>query len=449
MARLLSQPVTNRLTKHATDPDLLLCEVRDKAFVYDVNSLMCYELDERDTLETIDGLNCCPQFPASHLPGVVMLVFEATQACNIACKYCFARNYYDDQTSRLSLPLAERALRYFFLNYKPKQHKPQIGFFGGEPLVNWPLIPYVVDTARAILGPQGTDPRFSMTTNAILVNHERAEYLAKQNFSFIVSLDGPAILHDELRVDKQGVGTYDRVIQGVRQLSMSGNKRITFRSTFGKGTVQLVNRLEHLNALCDGGLGTGVSVEPVSLSESSCVGEVAGLGFTEQEARQLLDEYLEGADWFIARIKAGKRARWFQITKTLERLLYTRPACSECGGGVGYASVASDGTIYACHREMDTQIGNIYEGGIDERLRAKWSDNRMYSRPDCMKCPLRYMCGGGCRQESLTNNQDITKPYGVACAFRWVFFKTALWIMSVLSHQELRQAIPNPTQRKR
>ena len=43
-------------------------------------------------------------------------------------------------------------------------------------------------------------------------------------------------------------------------------------------------------------------------------------------------------------------------------------------------------------------------GGL---VRAKWKDNRLYARPDCVACPIKYVCGGGCRIDSLERHGDI------------------------------------------
>jgi uncharacterized protein len=422
-------------------------EIRDRRFVLDTNSLACYQLEDQETVEHVDLLDRAPQFPRSHLPGVVVLVLEATHACNLRCRYCFVQTFYENQASTMSVDTGLEAINHFFSDYK-NRIPPSLGFFGGEPLLNWGLIEAATPYMSAFFSQKRLMPRFSCTTNATLVDEQKADFFRKHRFSFIVSLDGPQELHDLIRVKANGKGSFEDTMRGLSILSDRGVRGITLRGTFTKNAVQLTERLSFLNRLCEQGIAQGVSVEPVSLTESTCMRNGEEIGFTEQSALECREEYLRAADWFVDTIRKGGRPRWHQVQKTLERLAWTQHAPSECGASQGYVAVAPDGEIFSCHREMNTGIGNLHTGGIDEAKRAEWADNRLYCRPKCMQCPIRWVCGGGCREESKTNCASIHEPWPVACAFKRLFVESALWILSELDESELRRVVSPPRRRK-
>jgi radical SAM protein with 4Fe4S-binding SPASM domain len=99
------------------------------------------------------------------------------------------------------------------------------------------------------------------------------------------------------------------------------------------------------------------------------------------------------------------------------------------------------GHLFACHREGKSIIGHL-DTGVDEELRAKWKDNRLYTRPDCIACPIKYACGGGCRMNSLDRHGDIRKPDEVDCFLKRRMFEEALWIMCELGPEKLQEIFP-------
>lgn len=361
---------------------------------------------------------------------------------------CFVQNLYDDLDSDLTFETARRALDDFCVDGSIQS----LGFFGGEPMMNWPLVLQIHAYASAKF--RKRKPGWHMTTNGTLMSEKRTKWLAKNGFGFIVSLDG-APEHNILRATVDGRNSYSLVRRGLERMREEGlGSRITLRGTFTarvldeNNPMALVDRIEHLNQLCDQGFGNHVSVEPSDLSETACIGKVDEDRWEtvgEDEMIRLFEPlYFNVAKWYCDRVRRGQIPRFHHTGKLLQRLVYALHGASECGAGHGYLSVAGGGKLYACHREQNSYLGNINEGGIDERLRAKWIDNRLYSRETCMTCPLRWWCGGGCREASVGAYEDITKPVTADCKFKWLWFKMHLWIMSELAPDMLRKACEAP-----
>jgi len=387
------------------------------------------------------------------------IVLQATHCCNLACKYCFVEGYYPDNAAHMNFNVAKNAIDFLCDFSKGVS----IGFFGGEPLMNWDLITQVVDYVKSVNREKGPKckcggkkdctvcgglgvlpPSFHVTTNGTLLNEERVKFLAENKFSLIVSIDGPKEIHDANRVDSKGMGSYDKVMQGLELIKKYPVlvRANTLRSTFTCQVESIVPMLEHLNELCDLGYASWVSVEPCELTESRCTYQ-KDLEIKDEHLPKLARVYEEASRWWVDRAKRGLVPRFHNIHKMLERIFYCIHSGTECGGGVGYMSVNGLGEIFACHREAGTKIGDL-RTGIDEFLRAKWIDNRIYTRIGCSDCEIKYICGGGCRQDSMVEYGDIHLPSEIQCKIKKLWFLCSALILEWCPKELIQKNVRNP-----
>ncbi|MGD1002779.1 MAG: radical SAM protein [Candidatus Brocadiia bacterium] len=417
--------------------------------LYDVHSMAAVEVDDKRIeqpgwVQSLHehGLNCAekPQFRFFHQTECLYLILEATHACNLACQYCFVRNYYPEQGGMMTMDTARKAIDLL----SPKQ-PVSVGFFGGEPLLNWDLIAGVTAYAKDLAAKRGVASRLHITTNATLLDEERIRFLDANGFSLIVSLDGPEEMHNRMRPGKSAaLNSQQATVANLRKFKGRGLAlRTTLRSTFTGAGIEMLPRIEYLNALIEDGCASHMSVEACSLNETACLRLPDGhpLAITPAHYDALAQEYHLAANWYVAQVRAGKRPSLQQFAWALRRLLYTQHSCTECGAGCGYLSVDPDGHLFACHREGKSVIGHL-DTGVDEELRAKWKDNRFYARPDCIVCPIKYLCGGGCRMNSLDRHNDIRRPDEMDCFLKRRMFEEALWIMCELGPETLRAIFP-------
>ena len=460
MFRVLNANVECETRTAPAEPRVEVVRLPGHTILYDVNSMVAVEVDERLADEFAgDGA------PDVRFPGLVQwplkpqfafhdqkecrsLVLEATHACNLACQYCFVRNYNPEQAGMMTMDVARRAIDMI-----PPGRPLSVGFFGGEPLLNWKLIQGVVEYVSQLAEKRQVTKGFHVTTNAILLDGERIRFLDENGFSMIVSLDGPEAIHNALRPAKTAnVNSHAATLANVRKLKGTAQlrQRTTLRSTFTGLGSDLVARLEYLNGLVWDGCASHVSVEPCSLNETACLRLPDGhpLAITPAHFDALTQDYHAAAQWYVTQVRAGKRPAFHHFMKPLERMLYTLHAPSECGAGCGYLAVDPTGNIYGCHRESKSLIGHL-DTGIDEELRAKWKDNRLYGRPACMACALKYVCGGGCRLDSLERHDDIHRPDETGCFFKRRMFEESLWILCELGPEKLQTLIRNPRAARR
>jgi sulfatase maturation enzyme AslB (radical SAM superfamily) len=76
--------------------------------------------------------------------------------------------------------------------------------------------------------------------------------------------------------------------------------------------------------------------------------------------------------------------------------------------------------------------------GVDEQARAIWLENRLHLRRKCPTCWCRFICGGGCRAESLEHEEDYTRPYGAACVILQMVIAQTIELLSGLTDAQLR-----------
>ena len=151
-----------------------------------------------------------------------LLTLELTQQCNLRCDYCCFGEHYPQtrrpSTSPMSFETARKAVTAF-INHRPK--RAGIGFYGGEPLLEFDLLKQIVLFAEEQAGQFATSVGFSITTNGTLLTDEKIHFLAQHEFSVLVSLDGDKKSHDRYRIfrnqnrPEKRIGSFDTVIKNM------------------------------------------------------------------------------------------------------------------------------------------------------------------------------------------------------------------------------------------
>lgn len=151
--------------------------------------------------------------------AVRLLVLQPTPFCNLDCDYC----YLPDRAARDRMsPAVVEATLTNIIRAGLLPDRLSVVWHAGEPLAVPPAFyREAFDCIRSVLG--GRCPvRHSIQTNATLIDPAWCELFRAYDVRVGVSLDGPARIHDRHRVDRRGLGTHAKVLEGIDQLRRHG-----------------------------------------------------------------------------------------------------------------------------------------------------------------------------------------------------------------------------------
>src|SRR6266567_6753835 len=156
---------------------------------------------------------------AQPMPRIHLLVVQPTPFCNIDCRYC----YLPDRTNKAVV--ADATLANLFSQVLASgwvRDGVTVVWHAGEPMVL--PIDFYRKAFRLIDGlkPAGLTVSHSFQTNGTLIDDAWCEFVAEEQISVGVSIDGPQRLHDINRVTRSGRGTFERTIAGIRRLRRHG-----------------------------------------------------------------------------------------------------------------------------------------------------------------------------------------------------------------------------------
>ncbi|MCU0727841.1 MAG: radical SAM protein, partial [Planctomycetes bacterium] len=166
-----------------------------------------------------------PEPPPRAERSFVSLYLLLTQTCNLQCVYCLdgRETYQTGRRLRMSLEIARASVEKYLRSLLPKGHL-EIVFFGGEPLLNWPLVKKVIRFCEAELKPKVPDRTFNyhLTTNLASLPADLIEWATRHRITFLCDVDGPAELHDRTRPFRNGDPSFATIAAHVRRLADAG-----------------------------------------------------------------------------------------------------------------------------------------------------------------------------------------------------------------------------------
>lgn len=329
----------------------------------------------------------------SPVPPLSSLSLNVAQSCNMACGYCYAdEGRFGGHSRRMSREVARQAVDRLISEAAPSSDL-LVGFMGGEPLLNRQLVHDIAVYASEQAALAGHRARFSITTNATLLNAADAMLFHEYPFCVQVSIDGPPAVNDRSRPMQDGGGSYARVMRGLDLLNGAGRPRqLSARVTVTRGSGELEASLDHLIGL--GFDDAGFALAVFSPSDLLQVGP-ADLG-------GLLRQMVNCGRKCLAEIKVGRNYPFTNFLTAMEEIHRGTHRPYPCGAGAAYLSASAEGKLYACHRLVEDPafaMGDIWSGS-DHEARARHLRDRHVDRMEpCRSCWARYLCGGGCYHE--------------------------------------------------
>ncbi len=340
---------------------------------------------------------------------VKALCLHVAHTCNLNCSYCFAsQGKYHGGRAVMSFEVGRRALDFLIENSGSRVNL-EVDFFGGEPLMNWDVVKELVAYARTQEEPHNKKFRFTLTTNGMLIDDDVIDFANREMHNVVLSLDGRKEIHDRLRVDYAGQGSYDRIVPKFRELvERRGGKRYYMRGTFTHANPDFTRDLFHM---ADLGFDQ-LSMEPVVCAPS----DPAAL--TEEDLPIVLEQYEILAKEMLRREKEGRPITFYHYMLDLTGgpCIYKR--ISGCGSGTEYMAVTPWGDLYPCHQfvgEEAYKLGDIWQGVTNTAVRDEFKACNAYARPACADCWAKLYCSGGCAANAYHASGSIKGVYDYGC----------------------------------
>jgi uncharacterized protein len=158
---------------------------------------------------------CFSGYPDLHIVSI-------TDRCNHICTYCQASSRYigNRVTAHKVDPQQLDRIVHFVL--KSSNDRFTVEFQGGEPLLNFGAIEYLVHQFEEAARYQKKAVRFRLVSNLTTITREVASYLALHPFTVSTSLDGLPELHNAFRRCPEGDDSYSRAVAGINLLCRHG-----------------------------------------------------------------------------------------------------------------------------------------------------------------------------------------------------------------------------------
>ncbi len=374
--------------------------------------LSCYEevkqLYEEGVLFSEDDYERFAKYSVAAPVKAMCLLVE--QDCNLRCEYCFAGtgDYGTGKRMHMDYKTGRKALDFLLENSGDRENL-ELDFFGGEPLMNWDVVKRLVEYGRSKEKDYGKRFRFTITTNGMLLDEEKTDFINKEFSNVVMSVDGRPEVNDRVRKRVDGTGCYDRIMDKFKTLAQKRNyENYYVRGTFTKYNLDFANDVLHLY---EQGFDQ-ISVEPVTSEPEK------SYALTDKDLPAIFMEYERLADIILEHDRQGKHFNFFHFMLDLDQGPCAIKRLRGCGSGNEYVAITPDGDIYPCHQFVgydEYKMGNINDGTFSMDIKNRFAAAHIYTKEDCSKCWAKFYCSGGCNANNFIYTGNILTAHKLSC----------------------------------
>lgn len=365
--------------------------------------------------------------------------------CNIDCTYCFyleKEALYPERNKNWRM--SDDTLETYISQHIAAQSGNAVIFAwqGGEPtMMGLPFFRRVVELCDKYAN--GKKIEHALQTNGIVINDEWAQFFAENRFLIGLSIDGPAHLHNQYRVNRAGKGTHQQVVAAMALLK-------THHVEFNTLTVVGKHNVAHAREVYDFLLAAGSRhmqfiplVERMSTTESSVLnlvlpGESAAALAPWTVPSWQFGEFLNAIfDLWICRDVGRVSVQMFDVA--LAAWTGQPPVLCVHSATCGHAfALESNGDLYNCDHFVYPEhlLGNIHQQRIEEmnnsaQAIAFGQAKRDTLTPDCRRCDFRFVCHGGCPKHRFAVSPAGHPGHNYLCTGYKNFFQHITRTMNV------------------
>lgn len=374
------------------------------------------------------------------VPSPSNFMLFLTQDCQLRCTYCFEDHRKNEQ---MSLATAIKAVDFLYRSTTEDKRTPSVSLFGGEPLLRWgevivPLITYIRDNFEKF--------GISMTTNGLLLDSEKLQFLQDNEVKLMLSIDGAEKGHNATRAYVDGCPTFEDLLPTI-DLLIEKASHVPFRMTVTPSNVQyFYDSVEWFH-------NRGVQnfrAFPNVYEEWSA------------DAIAMLDKQLQLYNKYIYDcVMSGQRSliidtyeyyfkkiliKQYEEANNSCRTSYFCQTCNRCGIGLlGNFMCNYKGDIFTCDRYVIADeanpcfVGNLDDGVSIEKIDRLYELNNARSlynpNLECDTCPLNTICSGGCVPVNYQLTGDFTQVPSSYCNYNRILYKNVVDLLNIFEKE--------------
>lgn len=339
-----------------------------------------------------------------------------TQECNLACKYCYMSN----EKAYMSKDVVDLMKKYISdLLYDFKTNTYSIVFFGGEPLLNWDIIKYIVNNFKN----DSRLERFVLLTNGIRLTEEKKKWLTDNNVGISVSFDG--LWNESNRVFTNENPSLDFYLK---------NKEL-----FEGISPKIMVSPKCIDSLCDN-YDFFIREFNNYFPDFSLVRDDI---WTENDIQKFKKELRKLTLKQIENINNGIETLVGFYSLAFSDIIFNSKHSKRhfgCFAGVNGLAVFPNGDIYPCGRFGSAKRYKLYELNKDKLIKF---ENVILSNPqsydpcvieDCKECDIYQWCNAGCSFQQIKeeNGELIAKPIKSICDLYKVIYGEFIYMWNEL-----------------
>ncbi len=318
-----------------------------------------------------------------------------THRCNLNCTYCYRKNRQgsmDEETLKNAID--------FLLSHSHK--RLSINFFGGEPLLEYPLLVSAISYALE----QGKECQrgitFSINTNGTLMNRNILNLVRQTPTGITLSIDGVPKAHNTHRKTPQGEGSFQMLYEKI-PLFLEIKNRVHIRMTVTSETVKyMLDSVKYI-------YGLGFKSLAIAMDRSGV--------WTDLSKNLYAKQYKDILEWYLDILRKEEKFYLVDLDYGSVSLDFPYPSKGiPCKAATSAIAIGIDGKIYPCYRFVgleETCIGDIFHG-FDEERRKFYFEYSIEDITPCNKCPFNFRCHR-CPWLSLILAGNLSQPLEINC----------------------------------
>lgn len=314
------------------------------------------------------------------------VIIMPTLDCNFACIYCYENRHSSKMTNR-----TEEAIKKWLAIQMPKYKVIMMHWFGGEPLLGYQRILSISKYANKIAEEAHVSCIIHMTTNGYLLNKTRNKELIDAGIrDFQITVDGPPETHDQLRVLRNGKGTFKKLFKNIIELARVDEKvKISLRVNFNHHNLHSIPSLLDMFPI-DVRSHLRIVYEPIF---GHC-----SLSATDNLPSKEISEAM--ANYYKLAAQLGYSVVLGDANIYTGKLVYCY-AERENQFIINYT-----GDVYKCsvgQFNVEERVGCISKDGVFIKKDDQWNRwlNSDLFEENCYACIYLPLCMGGCRKTRL------------------------------------------------